>query len=208
MELSKFLLLLYKPKKYIMGRGIIKTRPGELNQTAKIIVTVDDSGDPATAFDPGTELEYKNDIGVNLSDEVEFSFDPVTKLAEIKMVTKPGRLITSDSSDDITIGSGEVAMIKGAKTEGKIIVKGGVLAIVENATITGKLQSLIANSFILANGVTFEGKVESSNGGYLSLEKCTVYGKVVSDRNEYVGIIGCTIHGKVEVTNAKKYRTS
>lgn len=187
-----------------MSKGITKGRP-QSTTTCKLMVTIDDSGDPATVMDAGTEIEFKNDIAFEIGDEVEFSYDQATQLAVVKMVTTKARVITSDSDEDMIIGPDEVAVIKGAKIDGKIVVNGGKLAIFDSAIITGKVQSLSANSYILASGATFEGKVESSNGGYLSLYKCTVFGKVVSDKNEYVGIIGSTINGKIDVTNAKKY---
>lgn len=186
-----------------MSRGIPKSKPA--SPTLRLMVTEGVSADPTQPLYPGTEIEYKEITKVNQGDLVDFEIDPATGLAVKLNTVAAGTVITSDSDENIVVGSGESVMISGAHVEGKITVNGGYLCIVNGATVSGKIQSNMADSYILAEGSTIEGKIESNSGGNLSLVKCSIFGKVTSNGNKFVGVIGCTVNGKVEVTNAGKY---
>lgn len=189
-----------------MSKGITKGRPGQISPN-RIMVTEAVAIDPTLPLFPGSEIIGEGEQTTNQGDLVEFEIDPATGLAVKISTITAGKVISTDTDENIVVGSGEVVLISGAHVDGKITVNGGYLVIVDGATISGKIASNTAGSYILAEGSTIEGKVESNSGGNLSLVKCSIFGKVTSNGNKYVGVIGCTVNGKVEVTGAGKYNT-
>lgn len=183
-----------------MSKGIVKARPvTNPPATGKLMVTEGTGVDPTQPLNPGTVLEF-DQIGTSKDgDLVEYDFDAATGMAVITKTLVVGTVYTGNINKDIDVAAGECVLITAAKHVGKVIVNGGNLAIADTSTITGKVQSNAAGSYVLINGSTVEGKVASNNGSYLSVVNSQIVGKLISRTNKFVGVQGCTIVGSIEV---------
>jgi hypothetical protein len=190
-----------------MARGIVVTKPGGGMPNGKIIVSDGSSvitpagGGGAVAADPGTVVPYVED-SAELGDVVDFTYDG--RLASALQTAIKGTVITGPYTDNVVVGLGECYLITGGNLEGKISVNGGILVVVGNSYLTGKVESATAGSFILFNQQsTVEGKLDISGASTLSYRNSTVEGKLTTNGTLFTAVNSSTIHGKLEVLNAK-----
>lgn len=183
-----------------MGKGIVANKPTLGSNTGRLMVT--DGTDLKPVAAPGTITKYDEINKANDGDLVSFTIDPATGMPSKMVQDSVGKVYSGDVSEDITVGAGESVLLKDANYEGTIENNGGYLTVVGQSTLTGIIRAKTASAFIMMNGANFTGKLESSNGGSLSVVSSTVTGKITSSGNAYVGIQNCTLAGQSNVTGA------
>ncbi len=191
-----------------MARGIIVKRPGGGSPNGRLITSevIADPTGRMPAVPPGNVVEFppddSSDVQPNIGDVVDFTYDPATGKGSALIPAGRATVYSSEETLDLDIVDGEFVLLSGAKIEGGINVNSGVLAIANGSSFSGKIKGVTAESTIIVNGSTTEGKIESNNGGYLAMDTVNKTGKVTSTGNAYTSVQNCTIAGKLEVLRA------
>lgn len=187
-----------------MARGIIVKRPGGGSPNGRMVTTevISDPNGRMPSILPGKILEYPPNNTPEIGDVVEFVYDPATGYGDrLNTVTK-AIIYTGESAQDLDIPKGQYVLLNAAKIEGGITVSGGVLAIANASSFSGKISGVTADSTIIINGSSTEGKVESNNNGFLTMDTVNSLGKVTSTSNAITTVQNCVISGKLEVLGA------
>ncbi len=186
-----------------MARGIVTKKPGGVGNgrliTSEIIA--DPTGRMAN-IPPGYAVEFIADIAPEIGDVVDFTYDPTTGMGTDLKPAGHADVYSGEETLDLDIVKGQYVLLSGAKIEGGINIDGGFLAIANSSSFSGKIKGITANSTIIVNGSTTEGKIESNNGGFLVMDTVNKTGKITSTGNAYTSVQNCTIAGKLEVLKA------
>ncbi len=197
-----------------MAKGIVVKRPDGMT-AGKIIVTDPTSsgvisgggggdviGGTAAAIDPGTLVSYSETNSSGLGDLVDFTYDG-RSASSIKTATK-GTVLTGAITDNVKVGPADVITINGGSVDGKVVVKGGILVVIGNSVITGKLDCPVAGSYVMIDQQsTIDGIMKVTGASTISVRNSTIDGKLATDGTLFTAVVGCTIKGKLKVLNAK-----
>lgn len=152
----------------------------------------------------GSEMPYTSTIALVPGDIVDFT-DDGNGTAIVNSKLGSGQFITGVRDQQVLVNSTSAALIVNATVSGKVTCNQGILVIVGNTIIDGKVD-IDNNStvVIFGNQVKVSGKVDSLNQNSLKiLNGVVIDGKTTSSNDKVVSILGCTIEGKLEVSGAQ-----
>lgn len=205
LEISKNLNLIF------MAKGIVVKKPSGPDPYGRIMVSdpTDSSGHGITIVSEiGSIVTYTETNNSAEGDVVDFNYDG--KEASGLTTSIKGTVISGTYQPDITVKAGESVLLSGAVLNGVLItVNGGILTVINNTVIKGRIVSTVDGSFIaISDGTAMNGNFEISGASTFSLKNSTSQGSLVSTGSDYAAVTGCTIKGKLEVLNAKVCKCS